>query len=148
MFNSMALANAKKNAGSDLSHIIEVTPSQPTNVRMLKEAPRANTVISEARSKCQSFLGLEELAKLKKIRDYERFLRDHKMIENIMDSQRSKFEEQEQLSQRVFPRNMADPKGKRKDKLLLDLENKVAKFSSRNERMDLSGDVDMNISEI
>ena len=43
---------------------------------------------------------------------------------------------------------MADTKGKRKDRLLLDLENKVAKFSSRNERLDLSGDVDMNISEI
>ena len=95
MFNSMALANANKNAGSDLTHIIEITPSQPTSIRILKEPPRANTVISEARSKCKSFLGLEELAKLKKIRDYERFLRDHKMIENIMDSQRSKIEEKE-----------------------------------------------------
>ena len=153
-FNSMV-----QNINGDLNH--DMNPSKQSNTPKLSKSGRANTVMSAARSKCASFLGPEEHAKLKKSRDYDRFLRDHQMIESILQSQRSRDENHELLQKldpaliesfrRVFPRDMAVSTGRKKDSFMLDFECKVAKISLRNQPLHISRrdeNIDMNITEI
>ena len=58
----------------------------PSNLSSVRKREKANSVMSVSRQKCASFLEPEEYTKLNKVRDYERFLRDHQMIESIMES--------------------------------------------------------------